>query len=254
VACHHAHDQFHQLPPGIGWYPGTRGPGAYGTCYFHLLPFLEQDNLYKSSYAAGNFHAGNKGVLSKPIKTLLCASDPSVDSSGVVVDGQTSQNPWGAACYAGNVQAFARVDKDGNLIDGQGAARIPGSFSDGTSNTILFAEKYARCTNDIFAEGGSYWAYWNTDPTIVGFGPKHPGFEISFWGPNAIGPGSKFQSQPSPYLGNCDPTRASTAHVGGILVGMADGSVRSLSPTISPMTWWYLCTPAGGEIVGDDSS
>ena len=34
--------------------------------------------------------------------------------------------------------------------------------------------------------------------------------------PDAIGPGSRFQVQPTPFLGNCDPTRASTAHAGGI--------------------------------------
>ena len=34
-----------------------------------------------------------------------------------------------------------------------GAARMPGSFSDGTSNTIMFAERYSRC--------GGYATLWS---------------------------------------------------------------------------------------------
>jgi hypothetical protein len=69
---------------------------------------------------------------------------------------------------------------------------------------------------------------------------------------NAIGPGSKFQVQPTPFLGNCDPTRAATAHPGGIVVGLADGSVRTLSPSLSGATWWAAVTPSGGEVTGSD--
>jgi prepilin-type processing-associated H-X9-DG protein len=56
-----------------------------------------------------------------------------------------------------------------------------------------------------------------------------------------------FQVQPAE--GNCDPTRASTPHPGGIQVGMADGSVRPLSPSIDGEIWWALVTPRGGEVV-----
>jgi hypothetical protein len=69
---------------------------------------------------------------------------------------------------------------------------------------------------------------------------------------NAIGPGSKFQLQPTPFLGNCDPTRAATAHPGGMVTGLADGSVRTLSPGMNPDTWWAAITPSGGELLGAD--
>ena len=69
--------------------------------------------------------------------------------------------------------------------------------------------------------------------------------------PDAIGPGSKFQVQPTPFLGNCDPTRAATAHA-GIQVGLADGSVRTLALTMSGKTWWAAVTPAGDEVLGSD--
>jgi hypothetical protein len=83
-----------------------------------------------------------------------------------------------------------------------------------------------------------------------------PGFAIPALAlrgaPDAIGPRSKFQHQPTPFLGNCDPTRTSTAHPGGMVVGLADGSVRTLSPGISGDTWWHAVTPSGGEVLGSE--
>jgi hypothetical protein len=35
-------------------------------------------------------------------------------------------------------------------------------------------------------------------------------------------------------------------------VGLGDGSVRTLSRTLSPKTWWLACTPADGNAIGED--
>jgi len=63
---------------------------------------------------------------------------------------------------------------------------------------------------------------------------------------------SKEPYQLRPASGACDPRRASTFNDGGLLVGLADGSCRAVSPSISAATWWAACTPAGGEILGAD--
>src|SRR3954465_14817138 len=42
------------LPPGVGLFPGDGRPGNQigdGGLLLHILPFIEQTNLYKSSYA-----------------------------------------------------------------------------------------------------------------------------------------------------------------------------------------------------------
>jgi prepilin-type N-terminal cleavage/methylation domain-containing protein len=262
------HDAKKHLPPVIGYYPPARE--AFGTYFFHLLPHLEQQNLYRRALGSVPFpppdgptvvhFPGNNNVYSQPVKTFLCPSDPSVGPDSVVT---INGFPFGASSYAPN----AMVISQRFAINPQGKARIPGDIQDGTSNTILHAEKYARCSNTVmappFRDGGTAWAYsgaapfpWQPPP----MSPPRPGFTPGFairafaavGAPDAIGEGSRFQVQPTPFLGNCDPTRAATAHTGGILVGLADGSVRTLAPSMSGATWWAAVTPEGGEVLGSD--
>jgi hypothetical protein len=114
-----------------------------------------------------------------------------------------------------------------------------------------------------FRDGGNAWAYctsplfpWQPPPLNPPGKALFPGFAIAALAgrgaPGAIGPGSRFQVQPTPFLDNCDPTRASTAHTGGMVAGLADGSVRTLAPSLSDATWWAAVTPSGGEVPGPD--
>jgi prepilin-type N-terminal cleavage/methylation domain-containing protein/prepilin-type processing-associated H-X9-DG protein len=249
IACRRCNDGSGRLPPGVGWFPGSTPPspgetGAYGNALFHVLLYVEQDNLYQKSNAGGIYSAGNNNVYASPVKIFLCPSDPTAGSDGLVQDNQGKV--WGASSYAGNAQVFTQVDPQGNLLNPQGAARIPASFPDGTENTILFAEKYARCTNLAWPEGGNFWAYWATGPSSH---PLHPGFALS-WTRYSIGPSSRFQVNPRPT--DCNPTLTSTGHTGGMMVALADGSVRFLSARMSGETWWAACTPAGNEVLGPD--
>jgi prepilin-type N-terminal cleavage/methylation domain-containing protein len=259
LAFHHADEARGSMPPGIGWYP-TPQSKAGGNGLFHVLPFLEQDNLYRqSSQKDSNGQDWNgpwfNKVYSQPVKVFLCPSDPSAPSSGVVKD-KTGED-WGASSYAGNALVLCRVssardDPPWELLDPQNYSRLGGaSFPDGTANTILLAEKYAVCTNHANPEGGNLWAYWITGPAVL---PYHPGFGIS-WNKASVGPQSRFLVRPQPFdgtpNGDCDPTKASTPHQ-VMQVALADGSVRALSPDLSRETWWALCTPNGGEVLGND--
>ncbi len=246
VAIHNMQDTHKKLAPGLGWFSGQGPPGAYGTIHFHLLPFIEQGNLYQHSYYSGCYFAGNNQVYSQPVVLFQCPADPSVPGNGAALDNLGYN--WGVASYAANVQVFTKTWPNGVMIDAQYGANIPASIHDGTSNTILFSEKYAQCFNADYPYGGNFWAYYFTGQ---GLNPYHPGFEIS-WNGYSIGPGSKFQIQPHPYNGKCDPTLASSPHGAGIHASFADGSVRFLSSGISNYTWWYLCTPRGGELILSD--
>jgi prepilin-type N-terminal cleavage/methylation domain-containing protein len=267
LAVHSYHDSRNHLPPVIGYYPPVGG--TFGTCFFHLLPHLEQRDLFRTAwgpvpYPAPDgptlaYYPGNNNVHQQSVKIFLCPSDPSVGPDGVVTINDV---PFGASSYAPNAMLLSNWPTPGP----QGRTTFD-AVSDGLSNTILFAEKYARCTNTTmpaqFQDGGAAWAYgaapvfpWlppPMTPTRNGFGPGFAirGF-VALGAPDAIGEGSRFQVQPTPFLGNCDPTRASTSHASGIQVCLADGSVRALAPTMTGATWWAAVTAREGDVLGSD--
>src|SRR5262245_20906316 len=269
LAAHNYHDANQHLPPGVGYYP-TAANGTFGTYFFHLLPYLEQQDLYRSALGTVSFpppdgptvvyYPGNNNVFSQPVRVFLCTSDPSVGPGGTVLIGSET---FGASSYAPN----GLVSGVGPPTPGPQGRTTLAAITDGTSNTILHAEKYARCSNTtmpaMFQDGGTAWAYctglvfpWQPPPMTLPPRAFQPGFAIAalanLGAPNAIGPGSIFQVQPTPFLGNCDPTRTATAHPGGIQGGLADGSVRTLAPSMSGTTWWAAVTPAEGEVLGPD--
>jgi hypothetical protein len=272
LAAHLHHDTFGHLPPGVGYYPPAGS--VFGTYFFHLLPFIEQGPLFQSSLGIVPYpppagptavhYPGNNDVYRQPVAVFLCPSDPSVGPGGVVMIGGIA---FGASGYAPNGLISGTADLSTTPPTGspQGKMRFA-DILDGTSNTILHAEKYARCSTTALpmgiGDGGTAWAYctaphfpWQPPPMTLPPKSFQPGFAIAALVgrgvPDVIGPGSIFQVQPTPFLGNCDPTRASTSH-SAIVVGLADGSVRLLNPSMSRDVWWAALTPAGGEAGGSD--
>jgi len=265
LACHNAHDTYGQFPPQYGDYKGSFGP-----LFYHLLPNVEQGPLYKQGfvvpgsardtsaapYASPAFPCrpstmdvrghGGEGTL---LKVFTCPSDPSVT-------GVASNWGWGGNSYAGNFRVFGAVPGDTaasvsdgtsspNILSWQGRSSMPASFQDGTSNTILFAEKFGQCgsTPAVAAPGGNMWARWDW---LDGWQSTFAAF--------TTGTGSKFQIAPLPYTagGPCVATVAQSAHTGAMNVTMGDASVRSLSAGMSATTWWALCTPNSGDLPGSD--
>jgi hypothetical protein len=208
---------------------------------FLLLPFVEEDVLYKASLdpATGVHNAANNSINLKPVKLFLCPSDPSAPTNGKHVDG------FGATSYACNVQALGTAEplSPWTVTTWQGSARIPTSFQDGTSKTIVVAERYARCGPSASIALMRWGATLSGDVSAPGFA----------WHPNGIGANAKFQAQPSPFnSANCDPARANAPHTAGMQVCLADGSVRVVGANVSSATWWAACTPAANDIVDSD--
>jgi prepilin-type processing-associated H-X9-DG protein len=124
--------------------------------------------------------------------------------------------------------------------------RFPGSFPDGTSNTVLYTDKLAQCNSGNYAN--NYWPDWGPVFSSPDDGQVHL---------NQIPPADLItpQIQPKVVSGQtaaCSGNGASSPHTAGINVGLADGSVRFVSGGISAATWWFALTPSGGEVLGSD--
>jgi len=240
LASANAADTFQsQLPPGHGWYPNTNGESAYngfGGALFHLYPFIEQQGQYNASLIQPGQPWGGKagpeyqqwasefwtGSVRVP-KTLLCPSDPTYPVAPWI-QGQ-AQN------YGPNCLVFP------DDWSGQHPLKYPAGIIDGTSNTVFFSEKYAHCYG-VPSHG-----------TIAAVHHDNVLFDVAYgWQP---GPAtSYFQVKPLPQ--NCDNARPSAGHDAGVIVGMGDGSVRLVAQGMSPTTWYFALTPAGGEVLGPD--
>jgi prepilin-type N-terminal cleavage/methylation domain-containing protein len=138
-------------------------------------------------------------------------------------------------------------------------------IADGMSNTMMFAEHYARCGGykslANFSVGyGYYLSFRYERPSILLTWDRNNSF--ADWAypqdvmpvPDGNGrsvpsrPGVTFQAAPKP--SECDPTQPQTPHASGMLTLLFDGSVRTVRPGIDPAVFWSAVTRDGGEVAG----
>lgn len=189
-------------------FPDVRNPSLFR----RILPFIEQDEASRRESPV-------------PIGLFVSPADPTagdVESKGIT-------------SYAANGQVF------------RGSPRLATVFGDGASQTIAFAEHYAKCEMKTF----HYWA--------AGLAHRRPAFAdvgdvvplTSGNPPATTSSNSSVTFQAAPSRAKCYPSVAQTPHRDGMVTGMADGSVRILSPTISVGTYWGLVTPNAGDVLSD---
>jgi prepilin-type N-terminal cleavage/methylation domain-containing protein len=226
IGTHNMNDTYKSLPNAqwANFPPGSltnsQDGQLWGTYFFFLLPFIEQQNLYNQGAQDQN---SIWSVENNVVKTYLCPSDPTTSSAGNPTPG------WGATGnYAANYLIFGGWNSP--------LAAIPRTFTDGTSNTIMFAEKYGSC-GPSSGYINSLWDDWG-------------GGNLAVFMRDCQGGACLFQVQPT--QANCVPQVAQTPHTGGMMVCLGDASVRVLTNGMSGNTFYYACTPQGGETLPSD--
>jgi prepilin-type N-terminal cleavage/methylation domain-containing protein len=265
LATHNIYDTNNVLPPMCAASSSTaiqrEGPyfGAVGfTVFDWLLPFVEQDSLYQASNFNVNTHVNPASptpqVYAVPIKVYRCPMEPEPigpngDGLGSTSNGR--QDLWAISNYSYNYLVFGEPNAADVTSRREGGARIPDTFPDGTSNTILYTERYGTCGSsgvpnssstygNLWSDSNQTWRavicvnIYTQEPTTRGY--THC---------------NRFQIQPD-WIRSCDSTRAQSPHAAGINVCLGDGSVRFLSATISDTTWAQACDPQDGNPLGPD--
>jgi prepilin-type N-terminal cleavage/methylation domain-containing protein len=279
VAVHNFHGVNGTMPTYFGVYPPNDGvyPDAppinrrkpYGGWLVHLLPYIEQDALYRliltdienspppgwnHDYYDVSIGGTTGGTVTVHYNghdytyvTTTGGTYSGYHAHGIWIDGvhetpfkvlQCPADPTGNKTglvydWWGYTNYLANYNAWGN---GYGGVYTPpitfAAMTDGTSNTVLFGEGYADC--DTIGRIALYsWFYHN--------------FGLDWY---QIANTKMFQDRPRKY--DCDNWRAQSGHHGGMNVALADAAVRTVSPAVSQVTWTRALLPDDGQALGAD--
>jgi prepilin-type N-terminal cleavage/methylation domain-containing protein len=248
LGLHSANDIVGNMPPATGFWPGDENwenryfedfywgppPVVLGPAHVFLYPYLEQNARWQAFASANTFNPFWEPIESTP-DVFVCPADPSMpasrrawrDSDGMPLTSYAA-NAAALGCYGWTFNVLT------DTFSRHQRANLTWGFPDGTSNTIVFYERYAQPN-------------WNINGLLYCWGPDY--------GPPILGY-KKWMLHLPPQAAIppdvVDPYRASGAHPNVVLVGLADGSVRGVSPDISPHTWKYAQLPDDGRVLGSD--
>jgi hypothetical protein len=256
IAAHAANDARGTLPIGWSawwhwapqrsgaWVNGAyRGPWGNDTTmgdvnyFYHMLPYVEQEAMYRAGNGLQLFSSANgTRIWTIQLKVLQSPLDYSSAKSKDIQYSWLESNamtPWAASSYAVNYQIVGRRGGDPYQAAQWDSPLSVQGIRDGSSNTILHAEKMMICgaRANLAMHGG-----WD-----VSYGPYFAAVG---------GPGAKFQSRPVEAA--CSWSTATAFTASGIMVGLADGSVRSIADTIPATTWGLACDPSDNQVLGSN--
>jgi hypothetical protein len=218
----------------------------YGTIHFLILPYIEQDNLYQASRTGNQFNASTSGVPNTILQMYLCASDSTMNSN-------ITRSTYASTSYAANLMVF----------NPRGPGTVPQAMPNGTSNTVMFAERYKDCTPSW---GGVTHPAWAMHPAFSGhlwdtpvygihdfaaYIPMSPPQGIAYHDPSFdAGRGYPFQVAPAPNA--CDWYVTQGSHTGVMNALLGDGSVRGVRGSMSVPTWVQANNPKLRQPLGSD--
>jgi prepilin-type N-terminal cleavage/methylation domain-containing protein len=254
LAIHNYHDARSELPPG-GVTPGDCcGTQSFGNWAIYILPFIEQDNLFKQyNDTLTNEDPANAVIRAARVKTYECPSDPQAGRSETPASGPGSGLQYVHGSYRGMAGRSDALDSyyDNTPVTAQiqqwrGPLHSYASktekkdnltgFMDGTSNTLMVGEYTTNTTTNR----GTFWAYTYTCFAIASAQTMSGTLLADY---NACGTST----------GNSNMCKRGwgSNHSGGIMFVLGDGSVRMINTNINMTIFASLGSIAGGEVVGN---
>ncbi|MBM3994971.1 MAG: DUF1559 domain-containing protein [Planctomycetes bacterium] len=267
LAAQNLHDTYKKMPAMYG-----NTGGQDGSIFFHLLPHVERMDLWQLGQNAAR--QAQVEVFRHPADVtnlgtfqLTIASD--------IPPWATGSTQWGLSSFAANWQFFG---EEGITLDKVG---------DGTSNTIMFNEKYAIAKNAGSVTGACLWGYGVRPnlsvaqrlkmapppkfPTTSGAYPDYDYLWNKAWWArtgyvNNPGPAGTFGQWPNtattlvnwefkcmrcaeyqPPQDTLNAYKSQGITPGGMLACFADGSVRTIAAGTSDRDFCALEGPSDGE-------
>ncbi len=233
LAMHNYEGAFQKFPP-------SRLGQGMATWMVLIMPFIEQDNLYRKWDLSQSYYQQNTVARQTPIKIYFCpsrrASDtaPNLSLSGDQPSsgGTGSLNiPGALGDYAANIGTtgfdyFYQAPPNGAFQAGAGLRFA--DFLDGLSNTIFVGEKHVPIKDfgvgwwDCSSYNGDYFAC-----SCRAGGPNYPLTN------NPFDAGWKFGGM----------------HTGVVLFLFGDGGVRNIPTYINPGVLGLLIQRNDGEVI-----
>jgi len=286
IAVHNYHDSMGRFPMMVVADTGVPKGAGLGPMFFELLPYVEQMQLFKTvdTKQPTTYYDTQNGVAQTAIAMFVSPADPSGPTpltGEIEISAPTAAEPF-AKKFNGK---YATMSYCGNGMAFVPNARIQ-SITDGTSMTLMFAERYQGCQysekpGDVVHNFWAMGAYSATTPSFAlalpEFGPYastttrpiaqfappkevpadgaikgtsgKEAVEYSAIAKSAIAPAG---FQVTPDQRKCDPRIPQTPHRGGMLVCLFDASARTLNPAMKANVFWAAVTPQGGENVPID--
>ena len=276
------------------WDDGTQEEWTTFSALTMMLPYMEQNQTYNAVNFSFGFHAYGgpwgtpdpvqRTAINQTITSFLCPSD--MRGSGRCNYRASNGTNWDWWSRSEGAGAITRPQPGGQQIGTIAAV------TDGTSNTIAFAERNrGDGTNGRYSPGDVYtggpgeaWGmpgnYCVNNPqatvymlqTVVpacqNFAKGNPGSTWDwggfYWAAGEYtGAKMNFTLTPNSKIPDCSPWggvgagigfySARSNHPGGVNVALADGSVKFVKDSVNIQTWFALGTRDGAEVITADS-